>query len=198
MQWGSRLTSPTSSPGARGSSSPRSSARRRPSRYMTATWQRNVLVAATPISRPARVNSTPSASRVAWEPITLVTASTRRAALARQAHRGQRVRGLARLGDADHEVAGADDGVAVAVLGGDVHLDWQARPLLDRVAADQARVVGGAAGDDHDPLDVRAGSTRRAHPPRARSTPSPRAVRSAIASATASACSWISLSMKVS
>ena len=36
-----------------------------------------VLVAATPISRPARVNSTPSASRVAWEPITLVTASTR-------------------------------------------------------------------------------------------------------------------------
>ena len=43
---------------------------------MTATWQTNVFVAATPISRPARVYSTPSASRVACEPITLVTAST--------------------------------------------------------------------------------------------------------------------------
>jgi hypothetical protein len=43
---------------------------------MTATWQTKVLVAATPISRPARVNRVPSASRVACEPITLVTAST--------------------------------------------------------------------------------------------------------------------------
>ncbi len=55
---------------------PRSSARRRASRYMTATWQTNVLVAATPISSPARVKSTPSASRVACEPMTVVTAST--------------------------------------------------------------------------------------------------------------------------
>ena len=36
----------------------------------------NVFVAATPISRPARVYSTPSASRVACEPMTFVTAST--------------------------------------------------------------------------------------------------------------------------
>jgi hypothetical protein len=43
---------------------------------MAATWQTNVLVAATPISSPARVNNTPSASRVAWEPMTLVIAST--------------------------------------------------------------------------------------------------------------------------
>ena len=55
---------------------PRSSARRSASRYIAATWQTNVLVAATPISRPARVNSVPSESRVACEPITLVTAST--------------------------------------------------------------------------------------------------------------------------
>ena len=77
-----------------------------------------------------------------------------RAALAGEPHRGQRVQRLARLRDADHEVAGADHRVAVAVLGGDVHLDRDARPLLDRVAADQARVVGGAAGDDDDPLDA--------------------------------------------
>ena len=73
------------------------------------------------------------------------------AALAGEPHRRQRVGGLARLGDPDHQVVGADHRVAVAVLGGDVHLDRHPRPLLDRVAADQAGVVGGAAGDDHDP-----------------------------------------------
>ena len=39
-------------------------------------WLTNVLVAATPISSPARVYRTPSASRVACAPMTLVTAST--------------------------------------------------------------------------------------------------------------------------
>ncbi len=46
------------------------------SRYISVTWAVNVLVAATPISRPARVYSTESHSRVICEPITLVTAST--------------------------------------------------------------------------------------------------------------------------
>ena len=45
-------------------------------RYMAATWATNVFVAATPISSPARVYSTPSASRVAWLPMTLVMART--------------------------------------------------------------------------------------------------------------------------
>ena len=44
---------------------------------MAVIWATNVFVAATPISMPARVYSTPSASRVAWAPITLVTARTR-------------------------------------------------------------------------------------------------------------------------
>ena len=83
----------------------------------------------------------------------------RRAALAGEAHGGQRVGRLAGLGDADDEVARADHRVAVAVLGGDVHLDRDARPLLDRVAADQAGVVGGAAGDDDDRLRSRRTSS---------------------------------------
>ena len=41
-----------------------------------ATWLVCVLVAATPISRPARVYRTKSASRVAWLPMMLVSAST--------------------------------------------------------------------------------------------------------------------------
>ena len=49
---------------------------------------------------------------------------------------------------------GPDDRVAVAVLGGDVHLDRDARPLLERVAADQAGVVRGPAGDDDDAVAV--------------------------------------------
>ena len=43
---------------------------------MAATWLTNVLVAATLISMPDRVKRTASASRVAWLPITLQTAST--------------------------------------------------------------------------------------------------------------------------
>ena len=76
MQCGMRLRSATSSRSRAGASVPRSSAMRRPSRYIAATWATNVLVAATLTSSPERVNSTPSASRVACEPITLVIAST--------------------------------------------------------------------------------------------------------------------------
>ena len=45
-------------------------------RYIAATWQMNVLVAATPISSPARVKSTASESRVAWLPMMFVSART--------------------------------------------------------------------------------------------------------------------------
>ena len=77
-----------------------------------------------------------------------------RAALARQAHRRQRVGGLAGLRDADDELALGDDRVAVAPLRRDVHLDRDARPLLDRVAADQAGVKRRARGEDEDPVDA--------------------------------------------
>ena len=55
---------------------PRAHAKRKASSSRAATWAVCVLVAATPISRPARVNSTWSASRVAWLPMMLVSAST--------------------------------------------------------------------------------------------------------------------------
>ena len=73
---------------------------------------------------------------------------TWRPALARETHRGERVGRLARLRDPDHEIVRADHRIAVAELGGDVHLDRDPGPVLDRVAPDQARVVGRATGDD--------------------------------------------------
>ena len=70
------LSSATSSRRRSTGSVPRTSAIRSASRYIAATWATNVFVAATLISSPARVSRTPSASRVAWEPMMLVRAST--------------------------------------------------------------------------------------------------------------------------
>ena len=70
------------------------------------------------------------------------------------AHRRQGVGRLAGLGDADDEIALTEDRVAVAELGGDVHVDRDARPLLDGVAPDQAGVERRAARDDDDAVDV--------------------------------------------
>ena len=142
------------------------------------------------------MKSTPSESRVAWLPMMLVTREHLGAALARQAHRGERVGRLAGLRDADHEVVLVEHRVAVAELRRDVHLDGHARPLLDRVAADQAGVVRGAAGHDHDPAQV--AQLVVGDPDVAEVHARRRRRRSATVSATASACSWISLSMKVS
>src|SRR6476620_1667499 len=102
MECGRRLSSEMTWVSVCGFIVPRSSASLRPSRYMTATWVTNVLVAATPTSSPARV-----------------------------AHRGQRVGGLAGLRDADDQVGRPDERTAIAVLGGDRHGDRDLRPLLD-------------------------------------------------------------------
>ena len=76
------------------------------------------------------------------------------ALLAGELHRLDRVARLAGLRDPDHERVLVDHRVAVDPLGGDVRLDRDPRPLLDHVAADDARVVGGAAGEDDDPAQL--------------------------------------------
>ena len=76
----------------------------------------------------------------------------------------ERVRRLARLGDADREHRASDDRVAVAVLGAVVHLDRHAGELLDQELADQPGVPGGAAGQ-------RCGCARSARAPPRRSSP---------------------------
>ena len=115
------------------------------------------------------------------------------AALTRQAHGRERVRGLARLRDAHHQVVLVDHRIAVAELGGDVDLHVHPRPRLDGVAAHEPGVVGGAAGHEHDAAQVAQLVVVMPMSPSSTSSPTS---RSATVSATASACSWISLSMK--
>ncbi len=77
-----------------------------------------------------------------------------RAALAREPYRVDGVARLARLRDPDHERVLRQHGVAVDPFARDVGLDGHARPLFDDVPADDARVVRGAGGDDHDAAQV--------------------------------------------
>ncbi len=58
------------------------------------------------------------------------------------------------LADGEHDRVLIDDGVAVAELRCDLHLDGNARDALDQNAAHHARVRGGAAGRDDDLLDA--------------------------------------------
>ena len=62
-----------------------------------------------------------------------------RAAVARLAHAGERVGRLAGLRDRDDERALVDDRVRVAELARALHLDGDARPVLDQVLRREAR-----------------------------------------------------------
>ncbi len=112
----------------------------------TESWQVKALVEATPISGPASVGSTTSDSRAMDEVRTLTTAAMRWRFGLGVAQRGERVGGLARLRDEQRQAALGQRRLAVAHLGGDVDLDREARVALDPVLADEAGVVGGAAG----------------------------------------------------
>ena len=123
----------------------------------TVSWQVKALVEATPISGPASVGST--TSRLARDG-RRTHVDDRGDALALRlavAQRRQRVGRLARLRHEQGEPALGQRRLAVAELGGDVDVDRNARVALDPVLADQARVVGRAAGRDRH-LRERAGS----------------------------------------
>ncbi|MPM15727.1 hypothetical protein SDC9_62099 [bioreactor metagenome] len=66
----------------------------------------------------------------------------------------QGVGGLAGLGDRHHQGGRADDRVAVAELGGQLHLAGDPHPVLDGVLGDHPGVEGRAGGDDDDLLDL--------------------------------------------
>ena len=66
----------------------------------------------------------------------------------------QRVGGLAGLRDGHDEGVAVQNRVAVAELTGELHLDGQPGPVLDRVLGEQPGVIGGAAGDDEHLVDL--------------------------------------------
>ena len=69
-------------------------------------------------------------------------------------HGGDGVGGLAGLGDHHQQGVLIHQGVAVAQLGGQVGLHRDAAELLDDVLAHAAGIEGGAAGGDHDLVDL--------------------------------------------
>ena len=69
-------------------------------------------------------------------------------------HRFQRVGGLAGLRDRHHQRAAIQHRVAVAELAGQLDLDGQPGPVLDRVLGQQPGVVGGAAGHHEHLVDL--------------------------------------------
>ena len=76
-----------------------------------------------------------------------------RALYARVADGGQRVGRLARLRHGHHQGGRRDDGVAVAEFAGHLHFRGDARPTLDEVLRDEARMIRRAAGDDVHAVD---------------------------------------------
>ena len=68
--------------------------------------------------------------------------------------RFQRVGGLAGLRDRDHQRAAVQHRVAVAEFAGQLHLDGQPRPVLDRVLGQQPGVIRGAAGHHEHLVDL--------------------------------------------
>ena len=69
-------------------------------------------------------------------------------------HRFQRVGGLAGLRDGDDERVLVQNRVAVTEFAGQLDLDGQPGPVLDRVLGQQAGVVRRAAGHDEDLVDL--------------------------------------------
>ena len=113
------------------------------------------LVEATPISGPASVGAAASERRAMLRGRHVDDADRLGAVRLGVAQRSERVGGFARLRDDDRQPVLFDRRLAIAVFGGDVDLDRQAREALDPVFADQAGHVGGAAGDDRDARDRR-------------------------------------------
>ncbi len=91
---------------------------------------------------------------MACEPIALTMLQTDRAFAASLLHGGQRVGGLAGLGDGQHHGPVVQDRVAVAELGADHHFHRDAGDLLDQIFSDHAGIGRGAAGGDVDPVDL--------------------------------------------
>ena len=113
----------------------------------------NALVDATPISGPAWVGSSRSASRAIELVGTLTTTAMRCCCARAWRSAAKRVRRLAGLADEQRQPARLQHRLAVPELARDIDVDRYARELLDPIFGDQPGIVTGAAGDDGEPID---------------------------------------------
>ena len=144
-------------PGARrvlSSMVPRRSASRIASMYWSTSGAVKALVEATPISGPVCIEMISIRDAHGLRADRVDDAPEDGAFAAPFFHGGQRVGRLAGLADGQHDRVFVDDRVAVAELGGDVHLDRDAGDLLDQDFADHAGVGGRAAGRDDRSFDA--------------------------------------------
>src|SRR5260370_15342323 len=114
--------------------------------------------------------------------------------LPRLANSGQRVGGLARLRDADHQRVLVDDRLAVAELRRRLDFDRDARQVLDDVFAEKRSVVGGAGRHHLDVVHLEQLAIGQSELPKVTSPSSLNRPRSALE--TASGASLISFAMK--
>ena len=92
--------------------------------------------------------------RVRCEPTTLQMPRIELPADLGDAHRFDRVGGLAGLRHRDDERARIDHRIAVAKLAREFHLDRQLDQRAQQIHADHAGVIGGAAAGDRDLRDL--------------------------------------------
>ena len=106
----------------------------------------------------------PSQVRAMLEPTDVDDAEHPAALALHLVHRGQGVGGLARLADRDVQAVLLDHRIAVAELRGRLGVGRHAGQRLDQVRAADAGVVGRAAAEDLDALDVEQVARREVEP----------------------------------
>lgn len=67
---------------------------------------------------------------------------------------GKGIGGFATLGDGKDDIIGADDGIAVAELGGILYLNWNLAEGLEELLANEACVPAGATGNDDEAAGI--------------------------------------------
>ncbi len=121
----------------------------------------NALVEATPISGPARVNSTNSDSRTIELSATLQIVKRRQVpGFLSGAQSRERVGGLAGLRDRDEQRPRRDHGIAVAIFAREFDARRNAADLLEEIAGNETGVIARSAGGDVHGLDLREHGVR--------------------------------------
>ena len=113
----------------------------------------NAFVEATPISGPARVYKTASATRVVMEPTTFVTVRIFDPSITHLPLGSNGVRRFTGLRDEDEERVRKNNRIAISIFAGVIHFDRQARHRFDHVFPGERRMPARAASKNSNVLE---------------------------------------------